>query len=98
MKTSEEFINHLEQRMVSSHTIRAYRSDLAQFDLWNSSRATNTLARAHVASYLEHLAASGNCRATVARKFTSLRSYCRWLVDENEIAEDPTSTRTTAAG
>lgn len=85
--TAARFIAVLEQRMLSAHTIRAYSSDLAQFEDWLGTRPLDAAA---ARSYAALLSTSGSSKSTVCRKLVSLRAYCRWLVEEGVLASDPT--------
>lgn len=81
-----DFLAELEQRMVSPHTVRAYRSDLAQFVAWLGARPLDAVA---VHAYAAVLSTSGSARSTVGRKITSLRAWCRWLTEQGLLEADP---------
>jgi integrase/recombinase XerC len=92
MKTTDRFIASLEQRMVSPHTLRAYRSDITILeDFLAVHRApVENLDAGMAQAYAAHLAASGQSRATVGRKLSSLRSLCQWMLESDIISKDPT--------
>jgi integrase/recombinase XerC len=92
MKTTDRFLADLEQRMVSPHTIRAYRADLSLLeDFLSLHRAgTDTIDAGLARAYASHLAASGQARSTVGRKLTSLRSLCQWMLENDLLTSDPT--------
>lgn len=94
MTTTETFLASLEQRMVSPHTIRAYRADLARLEEFLAIHRTRVsdLDAGIVNAYAAHLAGSGQARSTVGRKLTSLRALCRWLLENEIISKDPTLT------
>jgi integrase/recombinase XerC len=88
----DEFLAHLKQRMVSPHTIRGYRADLSRLEEFLALHRTPlaSLDAGLVNAYAAHLASSGQARSTVARKLTSLRSLCRWMLENDLITKDPT--------
>jgi integrase/recombinase XerC len=90
--TVDLFLAHLEQRMVSPHTIRAYRADLSSLStfLLLHRCTVDTLDAKMVNAYAAHLASSSQARSTVGRKLTSLRSLCHWMLETGTITLDPT--------
>ena len=93
------FLNHLAvERGASPNTVAAYRNDLSQF----LDHATNTQGDGHKAApwsqadptflsaYLVSLYERGYSTTTVARKIASLKSFFGYLVEEGEVANDPT--------
>jgi site-specific recombinase XerD len=94
MTTTESFLASLEQRMVSPHTIRAYRADLARLEEFLAVHRTRVedLDAGLAHAYAAHLVSTGQARSTVGRKLTSLRSLCRWLLENGLISKDPTVT------
>ncbi len=83
----------LQEKRYSSHTVRAYETDLLQFqdyleciDLeWTPEKANHKMLRAWVVSLIE---AEVNPRS-VNRKIASLRSYYKFLLKREAIAENP---------
>ncbi len=89
------FENHLRvERGASGHTLRAYASDLADFDAfltdWAGSpvppESVDPLA---VRAYLAHLHGRGVAAVTVNRHLSSLRSLFRFLRREGWSVGDP---------
>lgn len=86
-------------RNVSAHTVRAYDSDLSQFighvaaaaDLKRRDLAPEALDRDAIRSFLAHLHAEGQSRATAARKLAAIRTFLRYLRREDLIDHDPGS-------
>jgi integrase/recombinase XerC len=79
------------ERGVSSHTRRAYVSDVGQLAAFVGkgvppARVTPTLLRAHLATLHRSLHP-----ASLARKLHALRSFFRFLVREGVVALDPTA-------
>ncbi|MBN1947314.1 MAG: tyrosine recombinase XerC [Bradymonadales bacterium] len=80
------------ERGASSETLRAYASDLSQFDGWLESNAPELTSaqiqphhlRRFLATRLEH-----NGPSTLARKVATLRSFFRFLVRRGAQPTDP---------
>jgi len=74
-------------RNVSSHTVRAYRSDLRQFVEFSKERfgrpvTTDDFDHRLVRSFLTSLYDNGHSRASSARKLATVRSFARYLRNE----------------
>ena len=96
-----EFLEFLElNRNVSPHTLRAYDTDLSSG--WRSwprgpdcrpsqvpldGASTPTAFAAFSASLHDR----GNSRASTARRLAAVRTFARYLVREEHLAEDPTA-------
>jgi integrase/recombinase XerC len=92
------FLKFLElNRNASRHTVRAYDSDLSQFIASAAAAAgvpraelePTALDRAAIRAYLASLHASGQSRATAARKLAAIRTFLRYLRREEIIESDP---------
>ncbi|MEE3202579.1 MAG: site-specific tyrosine recombinase/integron integrase [Acidobacteriota bacterium] len=80
-------------RNVSSHTLRAYRSDLRQFVEFSKERlgrpiTTDDFDHRLVRSFLANLYENGHSRASSARKLASVRSFARYLRNEGRLEHD----------
>jgi len=87
-----EYGIHLDvERNVSSHTRRAYLSDVRQFVAsLDAKRNPSTVTAADVRAFLAALHAA--CHpATLGRKLASLRSFFRFLLREGGCGLDPTA-------
>jgi integrase/recombinase XerC len=93
-----EFLEHmLLNDNASSHTVRAYESDLGQFvtflaKLLGRRRPDITIddfQHLHIRAFLGDLHKRGNSRGSAARKLAALRSFGRYLRREGEIEGDP---------
>lgn len=92
-----EFLRY--NRNASTHTVRAYESDIAQYLQWvaaESGRRVGDLApgdldpqtlRTHIAE----LNRQGDARSSVSRKVSALRTFVRYLRREGLLDRDPTS-------
>ncbi len=89
------FLRHLEvEKNASPHTLRSYRSDLADFQRFCAERepGARPLARVDhrlVRAYLARLHERGLDPASVARKLAALRSWFRFLVRRGVLARNP---------
>jgi len=89
------FISYLvNERRLSPHTVKAYQTDLNQTETFllthhsisELKQASTLTLRAWVAS----LASEGLDHRSINRKIASLRSFFKFLVIKNKIADDPT--------
>jgi integrase/recombinase XerC len=87
------FLRHLEvEKGASLHTLRAYGSDLEQFQAFltreNRGKITDVDART-LRAYLAWLHGQKLDRASIARKLAAIRSCFRFLVRRGVIARNP---------
>lgn len=96
-ETISRFLTYLEQeRRYSSHTLSSYSADLlqlqdflrVQFELDDPSM----LLPLHMRSWLVSLSKAGLAPRTIARKISSLRSFCHYLRRQGILTHDPSST------
>jgi site-specific recombinase XerD len=75
----------------SSHTRRAYRTDLAQWAAWLDDHDIPLMApaRGHVDAFSAELGALGAAPATIARKVAAVSSFYRYAADEDIIPANP---------
>ena len=94
------FLRYLAlNRNVSTHTVRAYDSDLHQFldhvaaigSVKPREIEPAALDRGAVRSFLAELHAAGLSRATSARKLAAIRTFLRYLRREDLVEGDPGS-------
>ncbi len=91
------FLAH--NRNVSPHTLRAYRSDLEQFldhvarrrPCRPSDVGVEAFNADAVRGFLADLHERGNSRASAGRRLAALRTFARFLVREECLADDPTA-------
>ena len=90
-QSREAFLEFLElNRNVSRHTLRAYRSDLAQFAKFAARRLERTPTPADldhrlIRAFLAELYGRGLTRGTSSRKLAAIRSYMRYLRREGLV-------------
>lgn len=83
----ENFLYHLEVvKGVSPHTIRNYEIDLRYFFTFSKGKLTQQTIRGYLAS----MQTEEKSKKTVVRRLSSIRSFCRHLVKEKILEEDPT--------
>lgn len=88
------FCRSLEaERNLSSHTVRNYRLDLADYGRWAARHDIDPLQATHrqVRSYLGELDRAQYARRTVNRRLSALKSFFRWLVICGHVEADPMS-------
>ncbi len=88
----EGFAKHIGiERALSSHTCRAYESDVRQLTLHTGSEVDPAQIDAdHIRAWLASLHRRRS-PATLGRKLASVRAFFRWLIREGVIREDPTA-------
>jgi site-specific recombinase XerD len=77
-------------RDLSPHTIRAYDGDLAAFERHLGPHAqVRKVDRDSLVSFLEAQKETGLSPASLRRRASALRSFCRWMLSEGELEVDP---------
>ena len=86
-----QFLRSLEVRGMSPATRRSYASDLAQLREWSDARglAFAGFDRGGVRAFAADLGRRGYAPATLARKLSTVRSFCRFLTERGVLAADP---------
>jgi len=89
-----EFLKYLKlEKRYSSHTVKAYQIDLTQFKDYLEETYESVLHKAKhpmVRSWLAQMLDFGFSPRSVNRKITTLKSFYKFLLKEEEIKEDPT--------
>ncbi|MCC3275064.1 tyrosine recombinase XerC [Arthrobacter sp. zg-Y20] len=89
----EGFCRYLAaERGRSEHTVRAYESDLSQlldYALASGAGKLQDLDLGILRGWLGELSASGQARATLARRAATVRSFANWALREELISENP---------
>ena len=86
------FLRHLHNKNFSAYTLRGYEEDLAQFTDFCASRKITEVHQFSlplVRSFLASLSVHKYKRNTLLRKIASLRSFANYLVDQNQIENNP---------
>jgi integrase/recombinase XerC len=84
-----KFIRGLQERNASAHTIKAYRTDLAQFADFVGPQNWGDIDHVLIRSYLASLYERGLSKTSVARALAALRSLYKWLAQEGEVEQNP---------
>ncbi len=85
----ENFLVYLRQKGSSTHTIRAYSGDLAEFSAFIGELDWVEIDHVTIRSFLSHLFDKGNGKATVARALAAVRSLYKWLAREGVVEQNP---------
>jgi len=86
-------------RNLSEHTLRAYQTDLelflASLALKHGGKASDVTTAEFtpeaVSAFMGELHERGNSRASSARRLAALRTFARYLLREDALADDPTA-------
>ncbi|HUK74087.1 MAG TPA: tyrosine recombinase XerC [Candidatus Bathyarchaeia archaeon] len=84
-----KFLCTLQERNASTHTIKAYRTDLAQFAGYVGPQGWADIDHVLIRGYLASLYERGLSKTSVARALAALRSLYKWLAQEGEVEQNP---------
>lgn len=88
----ERYGRWLLTRDLSPHTMRAYDGDLACFERFMKPRArVDEIDRGALVSFLELQKKEGLSPASLRRRASTLRGFCRWMLSESLLNADPWS-------
>jgi len=87
-KAVAKFIRALQERNASAHTIKAYRTDLAQFSEYVGPQGWGDIDHVLIRGYLSNLYERGLSKVSVARALAALRSLYRWLAQEGVVEQN----------
>jgi len=88
-KAIAKFLRSLGDRNASPHTVKAYRTDLAQFAEYVGPQSWSDIDHVLIRGYLSNLYERGLSKTSVARSLAALRSLYRWLAQEGEVEQNP---------
>lgn len=89
----------LVARDLSPHTIRAYDGDIVALERQlGQEPAVAQIDSDRLAAFIEQQRATGLCAASVKRRASCVRGFCRWLVAEELLEQDPSVDTVVAAG
>lgn len=79
------------ERRLSPETQKSYRSDLKAYENWALAQSTRQpFSRETLSRYFQALEQTGIAASSQARYLSTLRAYCRFLIDEGHLTSDPT--------
>jgi len=84
----------LNTKVLSHNSVSAYLRDLPDFQQFLDGKGNHDLdsaSKADISAWLLKLKMDGMSAATVNRKLASIRSYYRFLMETDVLAEDPTT-------
>src|SRR3954464_11225983 len=93
-----DFLEHLRlNENASTHTVRAYESDLSQFITFVAAHLNRRrpdlpaldFNHLHIRAFLSDLHKRGNSRSSAARKLAAIRSFGKYMRREGAIEGDP---------
>lgn len=77
---------------LSTHTIRAYEGDLASFERYLGPEVdSQTVDQACLLAFVETQKEAGLSPASLRRRASALRGFCRWMVLQGALEDDPWS-------
>jgi integrase/recombinase XerC len=85
----EGFLQALAQRNASAHTVKAYRTDLAEFASFVGPEELRAIDHLLIRAFLSQLYERGLSKASVARSLSSIRSFFKWMGRERKIESNP---------
>jgi integrase/recombinase XerC len=88
-RAAADFVRHLHEQNASSHTIKAYTGDLANFAAYTGSRGWTQIDHIAIRGFLSHLYEKGLSKTSVARSLAAVRSLYRWLAREGVVEQNP---------
>ena len=88
-KALGEFLRSLAQRNASGHTVKAYRTDLAEFVRFVGPEKLQAIDHLSIRAFLGQLYERGLSKASVARSLSSIRSFFKWMGRERKISSNP---------
>lgn len=97
----ERFLNYLTvEKGLAPNTLEAYRRDILKFrnHLEENGKKITGFKRDDLVSFIDDRRNAGNQASTLARHIASLRGFCKFLLIEGIIKEDPIENLATPKG
>lgn len=93
LRDLQTFIQYLSvERGLAPNTLESYERDLTHFIHFlkeNGVNASPELDRRHITAYVGALRKEGKASSTISRTLVSIRNFCRFLVQERVLEQDP---------
>ncbi len=94
-KLIEQFLRHLElERGASLHTLRAYKKDLEEFQIYADKKAGD-IEMIDVRGYVALQIRNGLSKKTAGRRLAAVRSFLKFLTREGYLKSNPAKLVTT---
>src|SRR5882724_3589565 len=91
----DRFLDFLRiERNASAHTAKAYAEDLfaaRDFLLEQSVTEVEQLRSRAIRAFLARLHESGYAASSIARRFSAVRTFCKYLLREGALERNPTA-------
>lgn len=87
-----QFVEYLKTQGKSQHTIIAYKKDLEQFVGYISAREKTDIkevGKEEIEGFINKLIADGYTKKSASRKLNSIRTFFRYLKQEDILAQNP---------
>jgi integrase/recombinase XerD len=88
----KDFLSFISvEKGLSKNTVESYRLDLRKFQDFLSSKNKDfpSLSRADIIDFIEQLRDEGYSISSICRLISSIRGFCKYLLIEHVISEDP---------
>lgn len=84
------FLLSCKLKKLSSHTVRAYKSDLRHFRRWaHEEDIAAALTPAKLSEWRQFLDNQEFAPTTIKRRIAALKAFSKWLVREDRLSENP---------
>ena len=91
----QEFSDYLRiEKRNSPHTVSAYRRDLIRFSTELSGKTVDSVTTANIRNFLIFLRGQGMSTSSIARSLSSIKSFFKYLCQDNQLKNDPSLTKT----
>lgn len=94
MRELEDYLNYLEyQKNYSKHTIESYKQDIIEYLEYLDEKHIKLLKIKYdeIRDYLKYLSDKKDINSTISRKISALRSFYKYLQNNNKIENNPFS-------
>jgi integrase/recombinase XerC len=91
----DRFLDSLKiERNASAHTMKAYAEDLfalRDYCASQSAAGVDALTSRMLRGFIAHLSESGYAPSTIARRFSAVRTFCKFLIRAGALERNPAS-------
>jgi integrase/recombinase XerC len=84
----EQFLQSVEARNCSVHTLLAYKKTLDEFSRHLGNMPVRNLDRQHVRGFMRYLGERGLAKKSLQRELGAIRSFAKWLHVEGLVPVD----------